>query len=318
MEELEQEVIEYIPEMATAHGKVILLGEHAVVYSSHAIAAPIPLAIQAKIHPGEDGVDLLIPRWGVEERIQKGVDHKYSIYESLDLILSRLDLDKEDMKIEIFPHIPRAAGLGGSAALAVAIIRALAQYYKLSLSNEEISKLAYESELIAHGSASGIDNTLATYGKFSLFKKGDPPEMKEIKVRQPIPIVIGLTGVESLTAKMVAKVRQGREQNQNLYDQIFDEINNLTLKSAKAIKGNDQEKLGEYMNLNQGLLNALQVSSPELEEIIAIARKNGAIGAKLTGAGGGGAAIALCPGNGEKVSMAIRKAGYHTVVTKLG
>ncbi len=318
VEELEQEVIEYIPEMATAHGKVILLGEHAVVYSSHAIAAPIPLAIQAKIHPGEDGVDLLIPRWGVEERIQKGVDHKYSIYESLDLILSRLDLDKEDMKIEIFPHIPRAAGLGGSAALAVAIIRALAQYYKLSLTNEEISKLAYESELIAHGSASGIDNTLATYGKFSLFKKGDPPEMKEIKVRQPIPIVIGLTGVESLTAKMVAKVRQGREQNQNLYDQIFDEINNLTLKSAKAIEGNDQEKLGEYMNLNQGLLNALQVSSPELEEIIAIARKNGAIGAKLTGAGGGGAAIALCPGNGEKVSMAIRKAGYHTVVTKLG
>jgi hydroxymethylglutaryl-CoA reductase len=222
------------------------------------------------------------------------------------------------MKIEIFPHIPRAAGLGGSAALAVAIIRALALYYKISLSNEEISKLAYESELIAHGSASGIDNTLATYGKFSLFKKGDPPKMKEIKVRERIPIVIGLTGVESLTAKMVAKVRQGREQNPKLYDQIFEEINNLTLKSAKAIEENDQHKLAEYMNLNQGLLNALQVSSPELEEIIAIARKNGATGAKLTGAGGGGAAIALCPENGDKVSMAIRKAGYHTVVTKLG
>ena len=318
VEELEQEVIEYIPEMATAYGKVILLGEHAVVYRSYAIAAPIPLAIQAKIHPGEDGVDLLIPRWGVEEKLHKGVDHKYSIYESLDLILSRLHLEEEDMKIEIFPHIPRAAGLGGSAALAVAIIRALAQYYELTLSNEEISKLAYESELIAHGSASGIDNTLATYGKFSLFKKGDPPEMKEIKVRQPIPIVIGLTGVESLTAKMVAKVRQGREQNQKLYDHIFEEINNLTLKSAKAIETNKQDKLAEYMNLNQGLLNALQVSSPELEEIIAIARKNGAIGAKLTGAGGGGAAIALCPENSDRVSMAIRKAGYHTVITKLG
>ena len=318
VEELEQEVIEYIPEMATAYGKVILLGEHAVVYDSHAVAAPIPLAIQAKVHPGENGVDLLIPRWGVEEKLQKGVEHKYSIYESLDLILNRLGLEKEDMKIEIFPHIPRAAGLGGSAALAVAIIRALAQYYKLSLGNEEISHLAYESEIIAHGSASGIDNTLATYGKFCLFKKGEPPSMKNIALKQSLSCVIGLTGVESLTAKMVAKVRVGREENPKLYDQIFDEINNLTLKSVKAIETNDQAKLGEYMNQNQGLLNAIQVSSPELEEIIAIARKNGALGAKLTGAGGGGAAIALCPGTSDKVSLAIRKAGYHTVVTKLG
>jgi hydroxymethylglutaryl-CoA reductase len=318
VEELEQEVIEYLPESATAYGKVILLGEHSVVYGTHAIAAPIQLAIQANVHPGKDGVYLLIPRWGVEEKLQKGVNHKYSIYHSLDLILSRLNLQNEDMEIEIFPHIPRAAGLGGSAALAVAIIRALAQYYKINLTNEEISQLAYESELIAHGSASGIDNTLATYGQFTLFKKGDPPFMKEVKVPEPIPMVIGLTGVESLTAKMVAKVREGREKNEKLYDEIFEEINNLSLMSVEAIEDFNLGKLGDLMNLNQGLLNALQVSSPELEEIIAIARKNGAIGAKLTGAGGGGAAIALCPGSQEKVSMAIRKAGYNTVVTKLG
>ena len=318
VEELQQEVIEYLPELATAHGKVILLGEHAVVYNSHAIAAPIPLAIQARIHPGENGVDLLIPRWGVEEKLQKGIKHKYSIYESLDLILNRLGLADRDMKVEIFPHIPRAAGLGGSAALAVAIIRALAKFYQLNLSNEEVSDLAYQSELIAHGSASGIDNTLATYGKFILFRKGQPIVLKELKVPHPLPIVIGLSGVESLTAKMVAKVKEGREQNKNLYDHIFDEINNLTLKAAKAIEKGEMQKLGEYMNINQGLLNALQVSSPELEEIIAIARKNGAIGAKLTGAGGGGAAIALCPENAAKVAIAIRKAGYNTVVTQIG
>jgi hydroxymethylglutaryl-CoA reductase len=317
-EELAQEVIEYLPEAATAHGKVILLGEHAVVYQSHAIAAPIQLAIQARIHPGQDGVDLLIPRWGVEEKLQKGVKHKYSIYESLDLILTRLGLDQEDMRIEIFPHIPRAAGLGGSAALAVAIIRALAQYYKLDLSNEEISQLAYESEVIAHGSASGIDNTLATYGKFTLFRKGTPPFMQDISSPEPIPIVIGLTGVESLTAKMVAKVREGREQNPKLYDHIFEEINNLAMKSVKAIEKKQLNKLGDYMNQNQGLLNAIRVSSPELEEIIAIAKKNGALGAKLTGAGGGGAAIALCPDSPEKVAMAIHKAGYNTVITQIG
>ncbi|MBN2364605.1 MAG: hydroxymethylglutaryl-CoA reductase, degradative [Calditrichaeota bacterium] len=318
VEELEHEVIEYLPEFATAYGKIILLGEHAVVYDSHAIAAPVPLAIQAKVCPGEDGVYLLIPRWGVEEKLQKGSQHKYSIYASLDLILTRFGLENEDMKIEILPHIPRAAGLGGSAALAVAIIRALAQYYKLDISNEDISKLAYESEVIAHGSASGIDNTLATYGQFTLYRKGDPPFMQDIHPDQPIPLVIGLTGVESLTAKMVAKVKEGREQNPALYNSIFDEINNLTLKAAKAIENYQLNKLGEYMNLNQGLLNALQVSSPELEEIIAIAKKNGALGAKLTGAGGGGAAIALCPEDPEKVSRAIRKAGYNTMVTRIG
>ena len=317
-EELEEEVIEYLPDMSTAHGKVILLGEHAVVYESHAIAGPIPLAIQAKIHPADEGVHLLIPRWGVEEKLQKGVDHKYSVYKSLDLILNRLGLNDKDMQIEIFPHIPRAAGLGGSAALAVAIIRALAQYFKIKITNEEVSSLAYESEVIAHGTASGIDNTLATYGKFTLFKKGTPPFMNTVKVPESIPIVIGLTGVESLTAKMVALVKNGRDQNQALYDNIFKEIDSLVLKSTKAIEKYDLVKLGEYMNQNQGLLNAIQVSSPELEEIIAIARKNGALGAKLTGAGGGGAAIALCPENANKISTAIRKAGYHTVLTQIG
>jgi len=318
VKELEEEVVEYSPEMATAYGKVILFGEHAVVYQSHAIAAPIPLAIQANIHPGEHGIHLLIPRWGVEEKLQKGVEHKHSIYESLDLILNKLGLANEDMKIEIFPHIPRASGLGGSAALAVAIIKALAKYFELKLSNEEISDLAYQSEIIAHGYASGIDNTLATYGEFLLYKRGSPPLLKKINVPKSIPIVIGLTGVESLTAKMVAKVKNSRDKNTALYDHIFDEINNVTLEAVKAIESYDLDKLGEYMNQNHGLLSAIQVSSPELEEIIAIAKKNGAIGAKLTGAGGGGAAVLLCPDKVEKVATAIKKAGYNTFITQIG
>ncbi len=318
MEKPPAEALAQDEEMATAYGKVILLGEHSVVYGTHAIAAPIPLAIQAKIHPGENGVHLLIPRWGVEEKLRKGAEHKYSIYKSLDLILNRLELQDRDMKIEIFPHIPRAAGLGGSASLAVAIIRALSQHYELNLSNETISQLAYESEVIAHGTASGIDNTLATYGKFTLFRKGNPPFMEELKAPKPIPIVIGLTGVESLTAKMVANVRQSWEKNKSLFEHIFSEIDDLVMKSVEAIKENDLDKLGDYMNINQGLLNALQVSSPEIEQIVSIARKNGAIGAKLTGAGGGGAVIALCPQNIETVAGAIKKAGYNAMVTQVG
>jgi len=305
-------------ELASSHGKIILLGEHAVVYGNHAIAAPINLAIQAKVCPSDNGIHLIIPRWGVEEKLQKGIDHKYSIYKSLDLILEQLQLQDHSMKIEVFPHLPRAMGLGGSAALAVAIIRALDHFYKLNLGDETINRLAYESERIAHGSASGIDNTLATYGRFILFRKGDPPFIQELQVSQAIPMVVGISGVESLTAKMVAQVRSAWGKNQVLYERIFKDIDELTLEAVKAIEKYDLPHLGEMMNINQGLLNALQVSSRELEEMIDIARRNGALGAKLTGGGGGGAIIALCPENPERIAKALKKAGYESLVVHIG
>jgi len=276
--------------------------------------------MQAKVWDSDNGIHLLIPRWGVEEKIHKGVEHKYSIYKSLDMILENLHLQNRSMKIEVIPHIPRAMGLGGSAALAVAIIRALDKHYKLKLSNEEINHLAYESEKLVHGNASGIDNTMATYGKFILFKKGDPPEMKDVKIKHLIPIVVGLSGVESLTAKMVAKVHDAWNNNKSLYNRIFSEINDLALETAKVIEKHNLKQLGELMNVNQGLLNALQVSSQELEELIDIARRNGALGAKLTGAGGGGAIIAISSDLDEAqyIASAIKKSGYEALVTEIG
>ncbi len=317
VEEKEAAVAEK-PALPMGYGKVILLGEHAVVYGSEAIAAPVPLAMEAKVSESDkDGVHLIIPRWGVEERLQRGVDHKYSIFKSLDMILDRLDLHQSDMKIEVFPHIPRAMGLGGSAALAVAIIRALDQHYKLKMSDEQIRDLSFESEIIVHGKASGIDNTLATFGRFIRFKKGDPPFMENITLPQPLRVVVGLTWQESLTAKMVAKVNKSWEKHPQLYERIFSEIGDIVKQAAKAIEYYDLPLLGELMNINHGLLNALQVSSREIEEIVDIARNNGALGAKLTGGGGGGAAIALCPENSEDVAEAIKKAGYRAMVFDL-
>ncbi|RLD13973.1 hydroxymethylglutaryl-CoA reductase [candidate division KSB1 bacterium] len=302
----------------TGHGKVILLGEHAVVYGSHAIAAPIPLAMQAIVSDTDDeGIHLLISRWGVEERLQKGKEYKHSIFKSLHLILHELGLEKENIKIEVFPHVPRAMGLGGSASLAVAIIRALSERFGLNLPDEEISKLAFKSEQIVHGTASGIDNTLATYGKFLLYRKGDPPFIQEINVPKPIRIVIGLTWTESLTAKMVSRVHKAWESNKRLYNHIFNEIDKLVLQAVKAIERYDLLQLGQLMNINQGLLNALQVSGREIEELVEIARNHGALGAKLTGGGGGGAVIALCPDNAEEVAMAIINAGYRAYITDL-
>lgn len=311
---------ELVPETRGAgYGKVILLGEHAVVYGSHAIAAPVKLSIQAQIKDYDEGVNLTIPRWGVEQRVMLNGKRENSLSASLDLILERLHLKEESMSIEVWPHVPRAMGLGASAALAVGVIRALDQRYKLNLSDTDVNGIAFEVEKLAHGGTpSGIDNTLATYRQFMLYKKGHPPVMKEIFAPQPIPIVIGLSGTESLTATMVTKVRNNWENNRFLYERIFAEIDGITLEGVKAIENNNLTQLGELMNICQGLLNALGVSSWEIEELIQIARDNGAVGAKLTGGGGGGSMVAICPDNSERVAAAMRKAGYRAMITEIG
>jgi hydroxymethylglutaryl-CoA reductase len=303
---------------AAGHGKAILLGEHAVVYGRHAIAAPIPLAIEASIEDAEDGVSLIIPRWGVEQRLQIEVEEREAFHKPSAVILERLGLMGRPMRIEVFPNVPRAMGLGGSAAVAVAIIRALNAHFDLRLSDAEVNALAFESEKMAHGTPSGIDNTVATYGRFVLFRSGDPPTMRTISPARPIPLVIGMTGVESLTAKMVARVRQAWERNPQRYERIFDDIDSLTLQGLKAIESYDLEQLGELMNICQGLLNALQVSCWEVEELIQIAREHGALGAKLTGGGGGGSIIAVCPEGSARVVNAMHDAGYHAMEVQIG
>ncbi|MBI5509820.1 MAG: hydroxymethylglutaryl-CoA reductase, degradative [Deltaproteobacteria bacterium] len=305
-------------ELGAGFGKVILLGEHAVVYGSHGIAAPIPLAVRAKAEDAEDGVRVLIPAWGVEERIQPAAKNRDLLQESISLILKELGLAGKGACIKLFPSIPRAMGMGGSAAAAVAVIRALARHFKLAISDDEVSRLAYESEKIAHGTPSGIDNTLATYGRFILFKKGDPPVMRDIKVQKSIPIVLGISGVESLTAKTVARVRTMWQRSPALYERIFAEIDQLVLQAVSAIERHDLLQLGELMNINQGLLNALQVSSPELEALVQIARNHGALGAKLTGGGGGGSIVAVAPEGGQRIAAAMQKAGFQAIVTQIG
>ena len=305
-------------ELPSGYGKVILLGEHAVVYGSHAIAAPIPFAIQAKVEAGSDGIQILIPRWGIEKKVQKGAEHKYSIYKSLDMIINKLELSGYDMRLTVFPHVPRGMGMGASAALAVAIIRAFSEYFKLGMNDDEVNLLAYESEKIVHGTPSGIDNNMATFGKFILYRKGRPPLLKDVKTKKPIPIVIGFSGIEGITLQMVRKVRKAWEKDKRLYDKIFNQIDEITLQGLEAIQTYDLDKLGYLMNINQGLLNALQVSCWALEELAEIARKNGALGAKLTGGGGGGALVALCPENAEKVVEGMKKFGYQAIITEVG
>jgi hydroxymethylglutaryl-CoA reductase len=142
--------------------------------------------------------------------------------------------------------------------------------------------------------------------------------VRPVALDQPLPIVIGMTGVESLTAKTVATVRRAWERNQAQYEHLFDEIDALTLQGLGAMQSGDWESLGEMMNICQGLLNALQVSCWELEEMVQIARRHGALGAKLTGGGGGGSMIALCPDDARGVMLAMQAAGYQAMEVSLG
>jgi len=303
------------------HGKIILLGEHAVVYGRHAIATPVPLAIQAHVQRGGDGVELIIPRWGVEQRLHRNAEKQHSFEKSLAMIFKTLGLDRENMRVEIFPNVPRAMGLGGSAAIAVATIRALDRCFELGLDDERVNELAFECEKIAHGTPSGIDNTLSVYGQTMLFRAGESPLRKVIEIDKPVQLVVGISGIESLTAATVARVRKARKAHPELYEKIFDQIDSLVLQGMDALVEYRLETLGELMNVCQGLLNAMQVSSWELEEMIQIARRHGALGSKLTGGGGGGSIIALCPpepGGAERIETGLRDAGYQAMQVTVG
>jgi len=306
--------------VGVGHGKIILLGEHAVVHGRHAIACPVPLTIRAIVEDGDRGVELLIPRWGVEYQLAKPLEQRRSFERAAGAILDKLGLASRTMRIEVFPDVPRGMGLGGSAALAVAIVRALDLHFRLGLSDAEVNELAYLSEQNAHGQPSGIDNTLATYGKPLVYRRGTPPMVELLSIPEPLSIVVGMTQTEGLTARTVANVADARQRNPRLYDKIFDDIDALVLQAVSAIQDNDVTTLGDLMNINQGLLNALQVSTPELERLINAARDAGATGAKLTGGGGGGAMIALCrtATTTADVQQAIERLGFRALPVTAG
>jgi hydroxymethylglutaryl-CoA reductase len=309
-------------ELGIGYGKVILLGEHAVVYGRHAIACPLPLTMRAHVEDVEKGVQLLIPSWGVEYELAKPPEQRRSFERAAGAILDELGLASRGIRIEVFPDVPRAMGLGGSAALAVAIIRALDKHFKLGLDNNEVNRLAYVSERIAHGQPSGIDNTLATFGQPLVYRMGNPPLVELLNIPQPLALVVGMTRTQGLTAKTVGDVKEAHDRLPKVYEKIFDDIDGLALQAVSAIQENRLDDLGELMNINQGLLNALQVSTPELETLIGIARKAGALGAKLTGGGGGGAIVALCGDANKNCSAAVKAAleqnGYEALAFMIG
>lgn len=306
------------------YGKVILLGEHAVVYGSHAIAAPIPLAMRASVQKADEhsGASLSITHDGVTHQIEPGATERDVPERTVQLILAQLGLAGHTLQIQVSSTVPRAMGLGSSAAFAVAVIRALDWHFRLGLDDAQVNVLAFRCEELAHGTPSGIDNTVATYGELVLYRRGEEArttaQIQPLKISRPLPLVIGVSGRGSLTVETVAAVRKAWQREPVRYQTIFRQIDDLVLEGVQALHNEDLPRLGALMDTCHQHLQGLQVSSRELDEMVRIAHEHGALGAKLTGGGRGGSIIALCPANRERVASALRAAGYQALEMDLG
>ena len=293
-----------------AAGKVILLGEHAVVYGSHALALPIRNAMRAGVRVGGDGMRLKIPAWHTDVELDIREPEARGFAATAALILDALEIDNRNLEITVQSHLPRAMGLGTSASLAVAVIRALDHRFGLGLDNKSINALAFQCETLAHGTPSGVDNTLATYAEPLLFQNRGELETRPLSVGSMPRLVVAWGDEPGLTAIQVAGVRERRLRAPGHYDAVFERIDQLTLDSADALEQQNYRFVGDAMNLCHGLLNGIGVSTPTLERMVHIAREAGALGAKLTGGGGGGSIVALCPDDGGTVAQALESYGY--------
>jgi hydroxymethylglutaryl-CoA reductase len=295
--------------MGTAAGKVILLGEHAAVYGKHALALPIAGAVSATV-TAASSLTLDVPDWGLSRALSAesgGIDAV------VRRILENLGIGRDGFAIRVRSALPRAMGLGSSAAFAVAIVRAFDTLLDLSLDDERVNEIAYDCEKLAHGNPSGVDNTLATFARPMLFRRHESFEFEALELPRSPPIVIACGHEPGITHEQVAAVRARYDAQPATYAAIFAQIDALSVAGAKTLVGGDYAELGRLMNVCQGLLNAIGVSTPELERMVDIARRAGAAGAKLTGAGGGGSIVAVCPGTLRQVTAALQAAGYATI-----
>ncbi|MPW39709.1 mevalonate kinase [Thermococcus sp. 101 C5] len=318
--------------LASAPAKIILFGEHSVVYGKPAIAAAIDLRTYVRAEFNENGririeaKDIRTPGLTVsfsEDQIYFETDYGKAaevlsyVREAINLVMEEAGVQK-GITVSITSQIPVGAGLGSSAAVAVATIGAVSRLLGLELSKEEVAKLGHKVELLVQGASSGIDPTVSAVGGFLHYQKGSFESLPVVE----LPIVVGYTGSSGSTKELVAKVRRNYEEMPEIIEPILNSMGNLVEKAREVILAEyDREikfqLLGRLMNINHGLLDALGVSTKSLSDLVYASREAGALGAKITGAGGGGCMYALAPGKQSEVATAIKIAGGVPMITKI-
>lgn len=318
----------------SAPGKVTLFGEHAVVYGQPAIVASIDKRVHVYAESRSDGIitiearDLRVP--GVIVTYREGevtVETEYGlVLPAISYLNKAVEMtskylgSRHGVKLVVRSEMPVGAGLGTSAAVAVATIAAYAYSGGYELSKDEIARLGWEVERAVQGVASPMDTSITTYGGFMRIKyTGEKIEREELKVGGDLPIVLAYVERELKTRDMVLMVRERITKYPQLYGRIIELIGEVAKAAEKALVEHDLQELGQLMNLNHGLLDSLGVSTRKLNEVVYAARSSGALGAKLTGAGGGGCVVALGrPDRLDTVETIMRFLSEFTMRTTLG
>jgi mevalonate kinase len=309
-----------------APGKVILFGEHAVVYGRPALAVPVTqVKAEATVVPAGPGEGLLLCAQDLGEEIHldeatlSRADRDHPLVRAALMTLAELDLrEPPPWRVVVRSSIPIASGLGSGAAVSAAIARALADAAGRSLSPSVLSSIVYEVDKLHHGTPSGIDNSVICYEQPVFFVRDQSP--RTLSIGRPFKLAIANTGIASPTRAAVTDVRHAWERDTARFEVLFDCIAAIVEQARAVITEGIPEALGALMNENHALLRELDVSSSELDALAEAAIDAGATGAKLSGAGRGGNLIALVTARSQDaVAAAMRAAGaVNVIVTTVG
>ncbi|MBY9001193.1 MAG: mevalonate kinase, partial [Candidatus Heimdallarchaeota archaeon] len=297
----------------SAPGKIILFGEHAVVYGYPAIVSAINLKTKCIIkesHLNEVQLSIssnyLLSKSSDSNMLNYIINHENREFEPKTKVSQRsvnpayyfivekilnMTTSQKSPFIHIDSEIPPGIGLGSSAANAVAVIASLSSFMNINLSLAELNEFAFEAEKIIHGKPSGVDNTVSTYGGIQHYK-----QKKFTKLSVPdidTHIVIVNSGIQRNTKHYIEKVADLMEENPEKYQNILEQIGKLTLNAKSSLLKGEVKELGNRMKQNHLLLNELGVGHPILDELVDSLDHYGSLGSKLTGAGGGGCIISL-------------------------
>ncbi len=309
--------------IASAPGKVILLGEHWVVSGSYGLAASISLRASVECekiscNKPEVHVESVLGSMAIDvKELEECRGPLCGLGYAARYLAKALGVEPLCVQCRVFSHIPIGAGLGSSAAVAVAFSAAYAGVHGIELDRGLVNKAAYAAEEYNHGRPSGIDNTVASYGGFVLYKRG--LGVKPLESRVELDALVINTRIQRSTRKAVEYFQRNLSLLEGIRDELIGLVDRLVLKGVELLEKKDLERFGRIMFLSHGLLSGMGVSVPELDWIVHTASAHGAYGAKLTGAGMGGSAIVI--GNRgvlSTVERECRKKGFEVYQVRLG